>query len=281
MDAFGYFRHWMHVFQHVFDQHVFNLISHAWCVHRPTRTITAREAAGQPADDVKGGTNDVNLKAHVSNASDGVVRGTEVILAAGAGEGMVAESSLNDTESSHNDHVVVAMRSPSSTSDGKETCVICIEVYEAGDVVRELPCGHEFHVDCIDPWLADHHTCPLCKLDILESSVTPPSSPGWSSRGRRGTRDETMQGDIVMTPLNQSSMVEDNVEGTTISNNSGENGPRNSNSTGDNGIRESNGSLGAFQLTVGRAMGPPTAFDPAALSDSDESDYLQVHGDFE
>nr|CAD7415159.1 unnamed protein product [Timema poppensis] len=28
--------------------------------------------------------------------------------------------------------------------------------------------GHEFHKTCIDPWLLEHHTCPMCKMDILK-----------------------------------------------------------------------------------------------------------------
>ena len=28
-------------------------------------------------------------------------------------------------------------------------------------------CRHEFHKTCVDPWLMDKRTCPLCKLDIV------------------------------------------------------------------------------------------------------------------
>lgn len=27
---------------------------------------------------------------------------------------------------------------------------------------------HEFHKNCIDPWLLEHHTCPLCKARVLK-----------------------------------------------------------------------------------------------------------------
>lgn len=27
---------------------------------------------------------------------------------------------------------------------------------------------HEFHKACIDPWLLEHRTCPMCKMDILK-----------------------------------------------------------------------------------------------------------------
>jgi len=27
---------------------------------------------------------------------------------------------------------------------------------------------HEFHKTCVDPWLLEHRTCPMCKMDILK-----------------------------------------------------------------------------------------------------------------
>merc|ERR1711959_834253 len=32
-------------------------------------------------------------------------------------------------------------------------CSICCGGCESGDVVTMLPCGHEYHKDCISPWL--------------------------------------------------------------------------------------------------------------------------------
>uniref|UniRef100_A0A1B6DIP4 RING-type domain-containing protein n=1 Tax=Clastoptera arizonana TaxID=38151 RepID=A0A1B6DIP4_9HEMI len=49
-----------------------------------------------------------------------------------------------------------------------ECCAICIEPYKTSDIVRILPCRHEFHRSCIDPWLLEHRTCPMCKMDILK-----------------------------------------------------------------------------------------------------------------
>lgn len=48
------------------------------------------------------------------------------------------------------------------------TCVICLESYGAGQVVRILPCQHVFHQCCVDHWLLLRHTCPICKLNILQ-----------------------------------------------------------------------------------------------------------------
>ncbi|XP_066246985.1 E3 ubiquitin-protein ligase goliath-like [Euwallacea similis] len=49
-----------------------------------------------------------------------------------------------------------------------ECCAVCIEPYKLSDTLRILPCGHEFHKNCIDPWLLEHRTCPMCKMDILK-----------------------------------------------------------------------------------------------------------------
>ena len=52
--------------------------------------------------------------------------------------------------------------------DFGETCAVCIETYRVADVVRILPCRHQFHKGCIDQWLLEKRTCPMCKMDILK-----------------------------------------------------------------------------------------------------------------
>ncbi|KAI1731681.1 ring finger domain-containing protein [Ditylenchus destructor] len=48
-------------------------------------------------------------------------------------------------------------------------CPVCIDPYRTGDIVRMLPCRHIFHKSCVDPWLLEHRTCPMCKSDILKA----------------------------------------------------------------------------------------------------------------
>ncbi|KAJ8351430.1 hypothetical protein SKAU_G00229060 [Synaphobranchus kaupii] len=50
-----------------------------------------------------------------------------------------------------------------------DSCAVCIESYKPGDVVSVLTCSHVFHKMCIEPWLLEHRTCPMCKCDILKS----------------------------------------------------------------------------------------------------------------
>lgn len=48
---------------------------------------------------------------------------------------------------------------------------MCLEEYIDGESkVMSLPCGHEFHAECITPWLVTRRrTCPICKGDVVRS----------------------------------------------------------------------------------------------------------------
>ncbi|XP_051829073.1 RING finger protein 215 isoform X3 [Antechinus flavipes] len=51
-----------------------------------------------------------------------------------------------------------------------QTCAICLDPFHRNQCLRVLPCLHEFHRECVDPWLLLQQTCPLCKHNILGSS---------------------------------------------------------------------------------------------------------------
>jgi hypothetical protein len=55
-------------------------------------------------------------------------------------------------------------------SQAQSSCCICIENFVQGDRMRFAPCGHAFHQQCIDPWLAEHTQCPMCKCDLAEKT---------------------------------------------------------------------------------------------------------------
>ncbi|XP_076933247.1 E3 ubiquitin-protein ligase At1g63170-like [Bidens hawaiensis] len=59
-------------------------------------------------------------------------------------------------------------------------CCICLAKYADNDLLRELPCNHFFHIECVDKWLKINASCPLCKFEIKGSndiSSTQDSSP--------------------------------------------------------------------------------------------------------
>ncbi|TQW00517.1 hypothetical protein V2A60_001596 [Cordyceps javanica] len=46
-------------------------------------------------------------------------------------------------------------------------CSICTDDFNVGEDVRVLPCNHQFHPSCVDPWLVNvSGTCPLCRYDL-------------------------------------------------------------------------------------------------------------------
>ncbi|KAG9948575.1 hypothetical protein KCU85_g4860, partial [Aureobasidium melanogenum] len=57
----------------------------------------------------------------------------------------------------------------------QSTCAICLDDFtESQSQVRELPCRHVFHTNCIDLFLLDTSSmCPLCKQSVLPKGYIP------------------------------------------------------------------------------------------------------------
>lgn len=48
--------------------------------------------------------------------------------------------------------------------DPNKECAVCLEGFKIGEVCRLLPiCKHSFHVQCIDSWLLQTPSCPVCR----------------------------------------------------------------------------------------------------------------------
>ena len=48
-------------------------------------------------------------------------------------------------------------------------CCICQDTFSQ-NIIRELSCKHSFHINCIDTWLANNATCPMCRKIIGENN---------------------------------------------------------------------------------------------------------------
>ena len=48
----------------------------------------------------------------------------------------------------------------------EDKCPICLQKYKGADIIKEFPCKHIFHKNCIFKWLKKSNKCPLCKYDI-------------------------------------------------------------------------------------------------------------------
>ncbi|XP_066359358.1 RING-H2 finger protein ATL80-like [Miscanthus floridulus] len=76
-----------------------------------------------------------------------------------------------------------ARSSPEDDDDSQ--CIICLSEYEEKDMLRILPyCSHNFHMACIDLWLEQNSTCPVCRISLLvlddpgsEHTAPPPPPP--------------------------------------------------------------------------------------------------------
>lgn len=47
-----------------------------------------------------------------------------------------------------------------------QECSVCKENYKIGDKVHIMPCEHNFHQDCLLPWLKEHNSCPVCRYEL-------------------------------------------------------------------------------------------------------------------
>uniref|UniRef100_A0A803M7Q9 RING-type E3 ubiquitin transferase n=1 Tax=Chenopodium quinoa TaxID=63459 RepID=A0A803M7Q9_CHEQI len=71
------------------------------------------------------------------------------------------------------------------TSKSFRGCAVCLNEFEEKGMLRVLPrCNHTFHLDCIDVWLLNNASCPLCRSSIsgrtkypLDHIIAPSSSP--------------------------------------------------------------------------------------------------------
>ena len=50
-------------------------------------------------------------------------------------------------------------------------CYICLDILLPNSCMRRLKiCEHKFCIDCIDKWLENNKTCPICKRNLLSSN---------------------------------------------------------------------------------------------------------------
>ncbi|OEL31873.1 E3 ubiquitin-protein ligase [Dichanthelium oligosanthes] len=72
-------------------------------------------------------------------------------------------------------------------------CCICLSKFSNNEDLRELPCMHVFHMECIDKWLQINALCPLCKSEIGGSKSVPETDPGGPQDNNRVGNDVESQ----------------------------------------------------------------------------------------
>ncbi|PWA92199.1 zinc finger, RING/FYVE/PHD-type [Artemisia annua] len=49
-------------------------------------------------------------------------------------------------------------------------CAVCKDAFVLGTEVKEMPCQHLYHSECILPWLALRNSCPVCRHELPSDS---------------------------------------------------------------------------------------------------------------
>lgn len=75
-------------------------------------------------------------------------------------------TNITDAQSNQTPRVSMAYSEVTSVAESQADknlgCSICTEDFRVGEDVRVLPCNHQYHPQCVDPWLIDvSGTCPL------------------------------------------------------------------------------------------------------------------------
>ncbi|RYE38984.1 MAG: hypothetical protein EOP48_26325 [Sphingobacteriales bacterium] len=66
----------------------------------------------------------------------------------------------------------------SASINKSDMCSICIKHFKKNEDLRVLPCGHIFHVECVDKWLKSLAACPNCKAIINMNRDPEQDQPG-------------------------------------------------------------------------------------------------------
>ena len=77
-----------------------------------------------------------------------------------------------------------------------EECAECQKNYTDKELMVKLPCNHHFHKQCVESWLAQRGTCPLCKYKITQNDNSPKMSP----HHFYNPKTESMDGFLISVP---------------------------------------------------------------------------------
>lgn len=69
------------------------------------------------------------------------------------------------------DSLVTYVYQKDGRAEGND-CVVCLCQLQQGEWVAKLQlCSHYFHEKCIDPWLRQHKTCPICRSRVDDKAT--------------------------------------------------------------------------------------------------------------
>ena len=76
-------------------------------------------------------------------------------------------------------------------------CAVCKDEIALEEKVKQLPCLHHYHGDCILPWLGMRNTCPVCRYELPTDD---PDYESWKAQ-RRASMEGRYDLEMFSEPL--------------------------------------------------------------------------------
>jgi hypothetical protein len=153
------------------------------------------DSSGPNTDPVKG---DVEMS--LGTEEEGVIERREAPAANGSPPSVAVGQRNDGTETANTETDAERRGTPTPATDTESpnehpnfSCPICTDDFIKGQDLRVLPCNHQFHPECIDPWLVNvSGTCPLWYvLCRYGSDIKADTSLAGSTSIRRRPRKNT------------------------------------------------------------------------------------------
>ena len=76
-----------------------------------------------------------------------------------------------NNNNNNNDNEIDESSDKDESESNEDMCSICLSHFETNDILKMLPCHHEFHIVCIETWLVERATCPMCRTNINNPTI--------------------------------------------------------------------------------------------------------------